>query len=101
MRKSGAMAWAASAKIQPLADALKLGLSEESREGDETIEGQGIVLIPMRYISNALHLWDAIKHLLLHHFKRAFRSSLISFSVSSSFRSTCWSPFIAAKVVHG
>jgi hypothetical protein len=35
------------------------------------------------------------------HLESAFFSSLISFSVSSNFRSTFGSPFIAARVVHG
>ena len=35
------------------------------------------------------------------HLESAFFSSLISFSVSSNFRMICWSPFIAARVVHG
>jgi hypothetical protein len=33
--------------------------------------------------------------------ERAFLSSFINLSVSSNFRITCWSPFIAASVVHG
>src|SRR6266851_1451559 len=33
--------------------------------------------------------------------ERAFLSSFINLSVSSNFRITCWSPFIAASVVQG